>query len=167
MPFPNDGQRKRLAFSDGALTNRGEHPYGCVVEIAWKNERKYSPVKNQDPGWFACLNDFGGDSNVVEKAESHEVAWLGMMSWWSDDCDRPLAPAFGDRQSGIDRPAATESSGQGGITTDVERQQLVVARVVADLVIRHTWRRVIQRELEEDREDTPWKPSTLSHSVRV
>ena len=143
MPFPDDGQRKRPASSDGALTNRGEHPYGYVVERARKNERKYPPVKYQDFGWFACLNDFRGDCNIVEEAESHEIAWFGMMSWWSDDCNRSLTPAFGDRQSGIDRPAATEPSGQGGITIDVERQQLVVARVVTDLIIRHTWRRVI------------------------
>ena len=99
-------------------------------------ELGHLPVKNQDPGSRTRLDDFGSDGYVVVEAESHDIAGFSMVSWRSDDRKRSLTGALGDSQRGIDGSPATESSGQGGISIDVEGQQLVVASVTQDLIIR-------------------------------
>ena len=86
-------------------------------------EWNHPPVKNQDPsGWRTCLDDFGRDSDVIVEAESHKIMRFSMVSWRSDDRERPLTGALGNSQGGIDSSATTESSSQGGISGDVERQ---------------------------------------------
>ena len=113
--------------------------YIPVDKLLKSRKREWSdrPVENQDSGRSTGLNDFCSDSDVVVKAESHRVTGLGMVSRWSNDRYRPLTVALGDSQGGIDGSTAAESSGQWGISIEVERQQLVVASATQDLVIRH------------------------------